>query len=74
MLASTLWWRDAIVVVLTGFVVANTFHALNHLLDLSLGGGHGYDWWVLGLFSVFAGAALVARVRVLRDRVTYARS
>ena len=28
-----LWWRDVIAVVLTGFLVANTLHAVNHFLD-----------------------------------------
>ncbi|MFI6505235.1 hypothetical protein [Nonomuraea typhae] len=69
MMLSALWWRDVITVVLVGFVFANTFHAVNHLIDnATLGGGRGSDWWVLGVFSLLAGAALVARVRVLRTR------
>ncbi|MET9340332.1 hypothetical protein [Nonomuraea sp. NPDC003804] len=66
MMLAALWWRDVIAVVLTGFVFANSFHAVNHALDLKLGGGRPSDWWVLALFSALAGIALVARLRALR--------
>ncbi|MFE3452573.1 hypothetical protein ACFXJ8_26985 [Nonomuraea sp. NPDC059194] len=66
MMLSALWWRDVIAVVLTGFVFANTFHAINHALDRPLGGGHDSDWWNLAIFSALAGIALVARLRGVR--------
>ena len=60
-------WRDLPAVVLAGFVFTNTFHAVNHVLDRHLGGNDS-DWWMLGSLSVLAAAALVVRVRQLRDR------
>ncbi len=59
-----LWWRDVITVVLTGFLVANTLHAVNHFLDRD--GGNPSDWWQLGVFSLLAAAALTVRLRQLK--------
>ena len=67
MLLCALWWSDALAVVLTGFLVANTLHAMNHALDRDLG-GRDSDWWLLGLVSVLTLAALMVRLRVLSDR------
>lgn len=64
MLLFALWWRDVIAVVLAGFVVANTLHAINHFLDRD--GGHASDWWQLGVFSALAALGLVVRMRQLR--------
>jgi hypothetical protein len=33
-------WHDGLALVLTGMLVANTIHMINHAVDLSLGGGH----------------------------------
>lgn len=60
---------DALVVVLTGFLVANTLHAINHGIDLALG-GHVGDMPALGSFSILAAVALYLRVRQLRARPT----
>lgn len=57
-------WRDVIAVVLTGFLVANTLHAVNHFLDRD--GGNPSDWWQLGVFSLLAAAALTVRLRQLK--------
>jgi hypothetical protein len=57
--------RDALVVVLIGFLVANTLHAANHGIDLALG-GHVGDMLALAGFSVLAAVALSLRVRQLR--------
>ena len=35
-------WRDGLALALAGFLVANTTHAVNHAVDLDLG-GHGGD-------------------------------
>ncbi|WP_234793663.1 hypothetical protein [Mycolicibacterium porcinum] len=59
-----LWWRDVIAVVLTGFLVANTLHAVNHFLDRD--GGNPANWWQLGALSLLAAAALVVRLRQLQ--------
>lgn len=64
-LLSSLWWRDAITVVLVGFTVTNTLHAVNHLIDLPLG-GRWTDTCALGLVSVVAALGLAARLRLLR--------
>ncbi|MFI6293326.1 hypothetical protein ACIBEJ_17175 [Nonomuraea sp. NPDC050790] len=70
MMLTALWWRDVVTVVLVGFVFANTFHAVNHLIDnVALGGGSGSDWWSLGLVSVLATAALVVRRRAVGSHV-----
>lgn len=65
MMLAALWWRDVIAVVLAGYLVTNTLHAINHLLDRHMGGRES-DWWLLGLFSVLAAAALAVRLRGLR--------
>lgn len=61
-----LWWRDVIAVVLTGFLVANTLHAVNHLLDRD--GGRATDWWQLGALSLLVLAGLIVRLRQLREQ------
>lgn len=65
MLLATLWWHDALSVVLAGFAAANTFHAVNHALDRHLG-GRDTDAPLMLLLSALALAALVARIRQLR--------
>ncbi|MDN3242029.1 hypothetical protein [Glycomyces tritici] len=67
MLLWTLLWRDAAAVVLAGFVFTNTFHALNHALDLHMGGNASDPWTLLALSAVGA-VGLVIRLRVLRRR------
>jgi PPOX class probable F420-dependent enzyme len=57
-------WADAAAVVLAGFLVGNTVHTANHIVDLDTG-GHSRDAWALGLVSVLALAALVVRMRQL---------
>ncbi|OBA98682.1 hypothetical protein A5666_24740 [Mycolicibacterium fortuitum] len=59
-----LWWRDVIAVVLAGFLVANSLHAVNHFLDRD--GGNPSDWWQLGVFSLLAATALTVRLRQLQ--------
>ncbi|GAA3108587.1 hypothetical protein GCM10010464_84340 [Pseudonocardia yunnanensis] len=72
MLLGALWWRDVIIVVLVGAVFTNALHALNHALDLDLG-GRGSDPWLLGIVALLALAALVVRIRSLRPRERTAR-
>jgi PPOX class probable F420-dependent enzyme len=57
-----LMWRDPLAVVLGGFLVANTVHAVNHAADLHAG-GRVADVWLLTAWSVVVGAALLRRVR-----------
>src|SRR6266511_4010606 len=57
-------WVDAAAVVLAGFLVTNTVHTVNHVVDLDAG-GHRRDAWRLGLLSVLTLAALVVRMRQL---------
>jgi PPOX class probable F420-dependent enzyme len=54
-------WRDALALALAGFLVANTTHAVNHAVDLDLGGRSG-DPWGLAALSLLAAAALVVRL------------
>jgi PPOX class probable F420-dependent enzyme len=63
-LALAVPWRDPLAVVLTGFLVGNTIHTVNHAVDLDLG-GRDSDPWLLGLLSVVVAAALVRRLRQL---------
>lgn len=69
MVLLALWWRDPIGVVLSGFIFTNTFHALNHMLDLEHG-GHAYDVWLFLALSLFAGVGLAARLRWTRRHIT----
>jgi hypothetical protein len=58
-------WRDAPIVALAGFLVANTLHAVSHAIDLDLG-GHASDPYAIGAVSLLAAVALVLRVRQRR--------
>jgi hypothetical protein len=58
-------WRDAPMVALAGFLVANTLHAVSHAVDRDLG-GHASDPYAIGVLSLLAAAALVVRVRQRR--------
>ncbi|MEU0569507.1 hypothetical protein ABZ297_29600 [Nonomuraea sp. NPDC005983] len=69
MMLLALWWRDVVAVVLAGFIVTNTFHALNHALDLEMG-GKAADPWVLLAVSALAVVGLVMRLRSARPRRT----
>jgi len=55
-------WSDALALALAGFLVANTVHAVNHVVDLDLG-GRGSDPWLLGLVSVLIAVALALRLK-----------
>lgn len=65
MLLCALWWRDVIAVVLGGFVFTNTFHAVNHALDMAAG-GNASDPWALLAMSLIAGTGLAVRLRAVR--------
>jgi PPOX class probable F420-dependent enzyme len=54
-------WHDGLALALAGFLVANTTHAINHAIDLDLGGRSG-DPWALAALSLLTAAALVARL------------
>jgi hypothetical protein len=58
-------WRDAPTVALTGFLVANTLHAVSHAIDLDVGGRAG-DLYAIGALSLLSAAALVVQVRQRR--------
>jgi hypothetical protein len=61
-LATSLFWRDGYVVALSGFLVANTVHMINHIVDQHLGGST-WDPWGLGMISILTATALIARIR-----------
>ncbi|MFD0891205.1 hypothetical protein ACFQ08_42215 [Streptosporangium algeriense] len=67
MMLSALVWHDVLSIVLVGFLVTNTLHAVNHAADLDLGGSPD-DWWQLGLVSLLALAGLVVHRRQLSRR------
>jgi PPOX class probable F420-dependent enzyme len=54
-------WHDGPALVLAGFLVANTTHAVNHAVDLDLGGRIG-DAWGLAALSLLSAVALVVRL------------
>jgi hypothetical protein len=58
-------WRDAAAVALTGFLVANSLHAVSHAVDQELG-GRASDPYVIGAVSLLVAAALVLRLRQRR--------
>ena len=74
-LLAALWVRDALVVVLSGFLVANTLHAINHGIDLPLGGHVGDLPGLLELQRPRRGGALPAlrqlKTRTERQYATY---
>lgn len=57
-------WSDALVTALAGFIVANTVHTVNHVMDLDLGGSAAQAW-LLGAVSVALVVAFVLRLRQL---------
>lgn len=63
-LVLALIWRDPPVVVLAGFLLSNSIHAVNHAIDLDIG-GHDSDPWLLSALSLVTGVALVLRLRQL---------
>jgi len=63
-LALAVLWREPLAVVLAGFLVGNTIHAVNHAVDLDLG-GRASDPWLLGVLSALILVALVRRLRQL---------
>jgi hypothetical protein len=54
-------WHDGLALALAGFLVANTTHAINHAVDLDLGGHRG-DPWALAALSLLTAVALVLRL------------
>jgi hypothetical protein len=65
MLLAALWWRDVLAVVLLGAAFTNGLHAVNHVMDLDLG-GRPSDPWLIGAVALGALAGLVVRLRALR--------
>jgi PPOX class probable F420-dependent enzyme len=57
-------WSDALATALAGFIVANTVHTFNHVMDLHLGGSPAQAW-LLGAASVGLVVAFVLRLRQL---------
>ncbi|PXY22905.1 PPOX class F420-dependent enzyme [Prauserella muralis] len=57
-------WSDALATVLAAFLVGNTVHVVNHVVDLDHGGSL-YQPWALGVLSVLVAVALGLRLRLL---------
>ena len=57
-------WSDGLALALAGFLVANSIHAVNHAVDLDLG-GRASDPWLLGVVSLLIAGALALRLREL---------
>lgn len=57
-------WSDALATALAGFIVANTVHTVNHVMDMHLGGTPAQAW-LLGAASVGLVIAFVLRLRQL---------
>jgi len=57
-------WSDALATALAGFIVANTVHTVNHVMDLDLGGSVAQAW-ALGVASVALVVAFALRIRQL---------
>jgi PPOX class probable F420-dependent enzyme len=57
-------WADALATALAGFIVANSVHTVNHVMDLDLGGSAAQAW-LLGAVSVALVVAFVLRLRQL---------
>jgi len=50
-------WRDGLALALAGFLVANTTHAVNHAIDLHLGGRGGDPWGLIAPVTADRGRA-----------------
>lgn len=57
-------WADALATALAGFIVANTVHTVNHVVDLDVGGSVAQAW-ALGAVSVALVPAFILRLRQL---------
>ena len=57
-------WRDALATALAGFLLANTVHAVNHVVDLDLGGA-AWQAWMLAVASLAVAVALGLRLSAL---------
>lgn len=57
-------WSDALITALAGFFVANSVHAVVHVVDLPLGGA-AWQAWALAAMSVLIALAFVFRLREL---------
>lgn len=55
-------WADAIAVALAGYLAAGVAHTVVHVQDRHLGGST-VQTWLIGLLSLLAAVALVARWR-----------
>jgi PPOX class probable F420-dependent enzyme len=64
MLLLALIWADALATALAGFLVANTVHTVNHVIDLDQGGSAAQAW-LLGAMSVALIVAFALRLRQL---------
>ena len=62
MLLLAVIWHDALTTTLTGFLLGNTVHAVNHARDV---GGRSSDAPLLAAVSVLVAVALYARLRQL---------
>jgi hypothetical protein len=56
------FWRDALLVALTGFAVASGLHTVSHVLDRHIG-GHASDVPTLGVLTLVALLAMYLRIR-----------
>src|SRR2546423_8281650 len=57
-------WSDALATALAGYIVSNTVHAVNHFLDLDLGGS-ALQAWALSAMTVVLVIAFVLRLHQL---------
>ena len=57
-------WRDGPALALAGLLATSTVHAVNHAVDLDLG-GHGWDPWGLAALTLATAIALIVRLRQL---------
>ena len=57
-------WRDALATTLAALLMAAALHAVNHALDLDIG-GRRLDAWLLGAWAVLVAFALWVRLRRL---------
>jgi PPOX class probable F420-dependent enzyme len=63
-------WRDALATTLAAFLVANSVHTYNHVIDLDLG-GRAVDVWLLASLSGLLALAVWLRLRELGYVVGY---
>jgi hypothetical protein len=62
------WWRDALLVALSGVAVGAAFHVVSHIIDRDAGGDPATDIPFFALIALLLAGGAVARALALASR------